>query len=222
MKENFTTLKPKTSKHRTDNACVVSTETARVVSLTRTLLALMLALLFLLPQWGFAQDDRFSGRTVSYITPDITSTSWTTSWQTRSGTMNAGYYHRYDCYLTSGVTYEFNTCSELGGGGDANFDTYMALRNGYGDYASGLTWLAYNDDGCSSQHSTITYTATSTGWTSLYIAAYSNTASGTYTLAYRQKPTFYTISTAVSPSGAGSVIGGHRIITRDAIPVIRK
>ena len=54
MNNNHYSLKPKTSKNRTDNACVVSTQTACVVSPTRALLALLLALL-LLPvgkAWG--------------------------------------------------------------------------------------------------------------------------------------------------------------------------
>ena len=177
----------------------------------KTLLILWLMALTLAPRWGFAQDDRFSGRTSNYVTPDIGSSSWTTSWQTKSGSISAGVYDRYDCYLTQGNTYEFNVCSELGGGGDANFDTYMALRQGYGDYASGITWLAYNDDGCSNNHSTITYThSAASGWTSLFIAAYGSGTSGTYTLAYRQKPNTptYTVTTNASPSGAGSVTGG--------------
>lgn len=105
----------------------------------------------------------------------------TTSWQTVSGNVpNGTTYNRYDFYLTNGNTYEFSLCSADGGA--ASYDSYMCLYGmGYG--CGYTTFLTSNDDNCSLQ-SKITYLATSSGWTSLYISGY-NSNYGSYTLAYR-------------------------------------
>lgn len=138
------------------------------------------------PQWGYAQASQFSSETCSYQGDPSTAT---TSWQTVSGSLPDGNtYHRYDFYLTAGRTYVFSLCPEGEGGGTANFDTYMAIYGDtwgcYGSSATNSDYVAYNDDGCSGTQSIITYTATETGWTSLYITGY-NSNYGSYTLAYR-------------------------------------
>ena len=134
------------------------------------------------PRNSYAQDSYFSGRTCNYP-GDI---SPTTNWQTLSESVSSGSYNRHDVNLTAGRIYIFSLCPEGEGGGTADFDTYMALYGyGFGCYSTSLTCLAYNDDGCSGNQSIITYTATQSGWTSLYITAYSSSTSGSYTLAYK-------------------------------------
>jgi len=149
-------------------------------------LFVMLSGCLLAPQWGYAQASQFSSETCSYQGDPSTATA---SWQTVSGSLPDGStYHRYDFYLTEGRTYVFSLCPEGEGGGTANFDTYMAIYGDtwgcYGSSATNSDYVAYNDDGCSGTQSIITYTATETGWTSLYITGY-NSNYGSYTLAYR-------------------------------------
>jgi len=124
----------------------------------------------------------------------------TTAWQFVSGSVpNGTTYNRYDFFLTSGRTYEFSLCSADGGA--ANYDSYLCLY-GYGYGCGYSTFLAYNDDNCGTQ-SKITITATTTGWTSLYISGYS-TYYGNYTLAYRYTSPCTTPGTPVSLSGSGT------------------
>ncbi len=142
----------------------------------------MLSWSMLAPQMSYAQSSYFSDRTCNYP-GDI---SPTTTWQTLSESVSSGSYNRHDVYVTEGRTYTFSLCPEGEGGGTAGFDTYMAIYGyGYGCYSSDRSCLAYNDDGCSGNQSVITYTATQTGWISLYITAYSSSTSGSYTLAYK-------------------------------------
>ena len=153
----------------------------------KSLLLLWLLAIMLAPRWGFAQPSSyFSDRTCNYVGGDITSGSWTTSWQSKSGTLTAGKYDRYDVYLTTGCTYYFSLCPA--DGGSCAFDSYMALYgSSYGCYSGSSTCLAYDDDGCGTGNraSTITYTATSSGWKSLFITGYSSTEGGSYTLLYK-------------------------------------
>ena len=142
----------------------------------------MLSWSMLAPQMSYAQSSYFSDRTCNYPGDN----SPTTTWQTLSESVSSGSYNRHDVYVTEGRTYTFSLCPEGEGGGTAGFDTYMAIYGyGYGCYSSDRSCLAYNDDGCSGNQSVITYTATQTGWISLYITAYSSSTSGSYTLAYK-------------------------------------
>ena len=116
--------------------------------------------------------------TCNYIGDPATAT---TTWQTVSGSVADGStYNRYDFYLTSGRSYEFSLCTADGGA--AGYDSFLCLY-GYGYGCGYASFLAYNDDYCGTA-SKIIYTATQSGWTSLYISGYS-TNFGTYTLSYR-------------------------------------
>ena len=91
--------------------------------------------------------------------------------------------NRYDFYLTAGNTYIFSLCSD--DGGSVSYDSYLGLyTGGFGDYQSSYSSSTLtNDDDCGTA-SRITYTPTSTGWTSLYISGWSSNY-GSYTLAYK-------------------------------------
>ena len=165
----------------------------------------LLAVMMLVPQWGFAQNSYFSDRNCNYYSgDDIGSSSWSTSWQSKSKTLTAGNYDRFDVYLTANQKYTFSLCSD--DGGSTNFDSYMALYGpSYGCYSSSSTCLAYNDDGCSSA-SIITYIATETGWKSLFITGYSSSYSGSYTLRYKYETVAtHSLTVNCNPTAGGSV-----------------
>ncbi|HOY33431.1 MAG TPA: hypothetical protein PKW80_16250 [Bacteroidales bacterium] len=147
---------------------------------------------------GFGQCGR---PTCNYIGDPAAATS---TWQYVSGSVADGTtYNRYDFYLYSGNTYAFSLCSADGGAAD--YDSYLCLY-GYGYGCGYTTFLASNDDNCGVQ-SKITYTATSTGWTSLYISGY-GTNYGTYTLAYRYLAQG-TATTTINYSGFVACNGGQ-------------
>jgi len=130
----------------------------------------------------------------------------TTSWQTVSGSLpDETTYNRYDFYLYSDMTYYFSLCSADGGA--ASYDSYLCLY-GYG-YGCGYTsFLASNDDYCGNA-SYISYTATQSGWTSLYISGYGSNY-GSYTLAYKSAES-NTPSTPIT-SGTTSICSGNSTI----------
>ena len=163
--------------------------------------------MILVPRWGFAQDlTKFSGRTCTNG-GDLSTT--TTSWQTVSGSIASNGFTRHDVYLTSGRQYIFSLCSDDGGA--ASIDTYMGLFNGWGcDKYTSENLLAYNDDGCGTA-SKITYTATSTGWATLYITAYYTNTSGTYTLKYKYEDNSAPVNSSCSSANTlscGSTLSG--------------
>ena len=160
------------------------------------------------PQWDYAQDlTKFSSRTCNNG-GDLSSA--TTSWQTVSGNIASDGFTRHDVYLYSGNKYTFSLCSDDGGA--ASIDTYMGLFNGWGcDKYTSENLLAYNDDGCGTA-SKIVYTATSTGWCTLYITAYYSSTSGTYTLKYKYEaaptpPSNYTCANATTLDCGASLSG---------------
>ena len=173
----------------------------------KTILLLWLLAMILVPRWGFAQDlTKFSGRTCTNG-GDLSTT--TTSWQTVSGSIASNGFTRHDVYLTSGRQYIFSLCSDDGGA--ASIDTYMGLFNGWGcDKYTSENLLAYNDDGCGTA-SKITYTATSTGWATLYITAYYTNTSGTYTLKYKYEDNSAPVNSSCSSANTlscGSTLSG--------------
>jgi len=85
----------------------------------------------------------------------------------------------YRVSVTSGNSYTFKT--GCGDGATASYDTYLELYN------SGCTLVASDDDGCESNRSKITWTATYTGYAYLKVRGYGG-AGGSYTLAYRIEP----------------------------------
>ena len=179
----------------------------------KTLLLLWLIAMMLAPRWGFAQSGYFSDRDCNYYSSDdIGSSSWSTSWQSKSKTLTAGNYDRFDVYLTQGNIYYFSLCSA--DGGSCAFDSYMALAgSSYGCYSSSTSFLAYNDDECD-RASKISYTATSTGWKSLFITGYSSSASGSYTLRYKyDAPPTNTSCSSATTLNCGATLSGSTIGT---------
>lgn len=162
----------------------------------------------------YAQDN-LNRSTCNYVSDPPAAT---TTHQTVSGSLpNGTTYNRYDFYLTAGRTYHFSLCSADGGG--TNYDSYIGLygtggSSDYGCFANqSPTYFAYNDDdGCANNASRITYTATTSRWTSLYISGY-GTAYGNYTLVYwydaaSSTPTNSTCATATQlPCGTSNLAG---------------
>jgi hypothetical protein len=103
------------------------------------------------------------------------SISPTTSWQTHSSSHVAYGCKMYRVSVTSGQQYIFK--SGCGNGATANYNTYFELYN------SSCSLVASDDDGCESSRSTISWTATYTGYAYLKVRGVGS-ASGSYTLAY--------------------------------------
>ncbi len=99
-----------------------------------------------------------------------------TNWQTHSSGIISNGCKMYRFAVTSGNTYTFKT--GCGDGATANFDTYLELLN----YNCWL--LVSNDDGCEAYRSSITWTASYTGYVYLKVKGYDQSA-GTYTLGYK-------------------------------------
>ncbi len=83
----------------------------------------------------------------------------------------------YQINAIAGKQYIFKT--GCGDGATATFDTYLELYN------NGCTVSAYDDDGCESQRSQITWVSTYTGIIYVKVRGYSG-AGGSYTLAYNE------------------------------------
>lgn len=101
------------------------------------------------------------------------------SWQTHSSSIVSTGCKIYAMNLTAGLEYVFKTgCAD---GATADFDTYLEL------YDAACANVAFNDDGCESARSTITYTAPASGTYYLKARGYGSNF-GNYTMAYRCTP----------------------------------
>ena len=85
--------------------------------------------------------------------------------------------------IVLGKAYTFKTgCATTGGVGTdeatANFDTWIELYDAAG------TSLASNDDGCSGYTSTLTWTATYSGYAFVKVRGYNSTKTGSFRMAY--------------------------------------
>jgi hypothetical protein len=103
------------------------------------------------------------------------SVSSSTSWQTHSSSHGTNGCKVYRISFSQGNQYSFKT--GCGDNATANYDTYLELFN------SGCAIVASNDDGCESNRSLITWTATYSGYGYLKVRGY-NGVGGSYTLAY--------------------------------------
>jgi hypothetical protein len=99
------------------------------------------------------------------------------SFQTHSSSIvsNGCKIYRFSC--TMGNTYTFKT--GCGDGATAAFDTYLELSN------SSCSVITFNDDGCESARSLISWTADYTGTADIQVRGYNSTHYGNYTLAYK-------------------------------------
>jgi hypothetical protein len=100
----------------------------------------------------------------------------TSTWQVHSSSHPSNGCKIYRVAVTAGWSYFFKT--GCGDGATANYDTYLELLDG------SCVMLTQNDDGCESNRSLISWTATYTGYAYLKVRGYSG-AGGSYTLAYR-------------------------------------
>jgi hypothetical protein len=100
----------------------------------------------------------------------------TTTYQTHSGSIDAGSWMQYQVAVTAGNTYRFSFCE---GGGSAGYDSYLTLRD------NTCAFLTANDDYCGLQ-SQLDYTATYTGFMYLEVnSCCTGGSGGSYTLAYK-------------------------------------
>ena len=98
-------------------------------------------------------------------------------WNINSSSVSMYGCKMYRFEVSTGHTYTFQTgCGE---GATANFDTYLNL------YDSNCADITYNDDGCESSRSKITWMATYDGYAYLKVKGY-NAYFGSYTLAYQK------------------------------------
>ena len=122
----------------------------------------------------------------------------TTTYATHSGTVYRGGCRQYAFSLTGGHTYRFTFCE---GGGTANYDTYLILRD------SGCSQVASNDDSCGLL-SQLDYTPSSSATFYLEVnSCCTGGSGGTYTLAYvdlTALPNITGVSPDHAPAGVGS------------------
>jgi len=114
----------------------------------------------------------------------------TSTWQVHSSSHPGNKCKIYRVAVTAGWTYFFKT--GCGDGATANYDTYLELLDG------SCVMLTQNDDGCESNRSFISWSATYTGYAYLKVRGYSF-AGGSYTLAYRA------VNGCVATTSGGSV-----------------
>jgi len=114
----------------------------------------------------------------------------TSTWQVHSSSHPSNGCKIYRVAVTAGVPYFFKT--GCGDGATANYDTYLELLDG------SCVMLTQDDDGCESNRSLISWTATYTGYAYLKVSGY-NGAGGSYTLAYRA------VNGCVATTSRGSV-----------------
>jgi hypothetical protein len=100
----------------------------------------------------------------------------TSTWQVHSSSHPSNGCKIYRMAVTAGWTYFFKT--GCGDGATADYNTYLELLDG------SCVMLTQDDDGCESNRSLISWTATYTGYAYLKVEGY-NGAGGSYTLAYR-------------------------------------
>ena len=119
-------------------------------------------------------------------------------WTYKSSSIVSGGCSIYRVRLNASYTYTFQTGCDHG---TANFDTRLYL------YDASCNQVAYNDDGCSNNLSSIEYTNTtgSNAYYYLKINGYGS-ASGSYTIAAKRAIT-YVIDVSADPSAGGSVSG---------------
>jgi len=101
----------------------------------------------------------------------------TQSWNTHSSSTVSYGCKMYRIEVAKGRTYTFQT--GCGNGATATFDTYLNL------YDNNCDDITYNDDGCESNRSKITWMATYDGYVYLKVKGY-NAYFGSYTLAYQR------------------------------------
>ena len=99
------------------------------------------------------------------------------SWVTHSSSIVASGCKIYRVSVQQGRTYTFKT--GCGNGATANFDTRLYVFN------DNCTQVAFNDDGCESLRSQVSWMATYTGYAYVRVNGYGS-ASGSYTMAYQR------------------------------------
>ncbi|MDR3268469.1 MAG: T9SS type A sorting domain-containing protein [Tannerella sp.] len=104
-----------------------------------------------------------------------------TNWQTNNRSISSGGAVIYRVAVASGSAYMFKT--GCGDGATATFDTYLEL------YDSNCTRIIYDDDGCESNRSSLTWNSNVSGYVYLKVRGYGNSDYGNYTLAYKRNAT---------------------------------
>jgi len=126
-----------------------------------------------------------------------------TSYQTHTSSIVSNGCRIYLLFVSENSTYTFKT--GCGDGATADFDTYLELYNYACVYTTG------NDDGCESNRSIITWTATYSGYAYLKVRGYNSSYFGNYTLAYKSDP--WCIS---CPSYEYSIVPGNSYQTHNS------
>jgi len=134
------------------------------------------------------------------------------SWVTHSSSIVASGCKIYRVSVQQGRTYTFKT--GCGNGATANFDTRLYVFN------DNCTQVAFNDDGCESLRSQVTWMATYTGYAYVRVNGYGS-ASGSYTMAYqRTDELIWTGNTSTNWNTASNWNGNGNVVPDITFDVI--